>query len=128
MPPHPWTNFEIQNYYQNEPRFNGVSSKDCLLKIKNGAFAINLDEYPDIGTHWIALYVLNNGVTYFDSSDFHETPNIYSNLNVLPNDQQHIRLNKINEVKDYFVAEIKERELMSKDLIILLLLAILISH
>ena len=32
------------------------------------------------------------------------------------NDQQQFRLNKINEIKDYFVAEIKERELMSKRL------------
>ena len=31
-------------------------------------------------------------------------------------DQQHFRLNKINEIKEYFVAEIKERELMSKRL------------
>ena len=36
--------------------------------------------------------------------------------NVYPNDQQHFRLNKINEIKDYFIAEIKERELMSKRL------------
>ena len=46
--------------------------------------------------------------------DSHETPNIYPNLNVPLNDQQHFRLNKINEIKDYFVAEIKERELLSK--------------
>ena len=39
-----------------------------------------------------------------------ETSNRYPNLN----DQQQVRLNKINEIKDYFVAEIKERELMSK--------------
>ena len=32
------------------------------------------------------------------------------------NDQQQFRLNKINEIKDYFVAEIYERELMSKRL------------
>ena len=32
------------------------------------------------------------------------------------NDQQQFRLNKINETKYYFVAEIKERELMSKRL------------
>ena len=44
--------------------------------------------------------------------DFHETPNIYPNLN----DQQQFRLNKTNEIKDYFVAEIKERELMCKRL------------
>ena len=49
--------------------------------------------------------------------DFHETPNMYPNLTASPlNDQQQFRLNKINEIKDYFVAEIKERELMSKRL------------
>ena len=56
---------------------------------------------------------------------------IYPNLNVTPlSDQQQFRLNKINEIKDYFVAELKERELMSKKYLanILLLLSILISH
>ena len=66
MPPHPLTNFEIQKYYQNEPRFNGVYSRDNLPKIKDGAYVINLDEHYDIGTHWFALWV-NNNVTYFDS-------------------------------------------------------------
>ena len=61
------TNFEIQKYYQNESRFNGVYSRDNLPKINDGAYVINLDEYSDIGTHWIVLYVLNNDVTYFDS-------------------------------------------------------------
>ena len=32
------------------------------------------------------------------------------------NDQQQFRLNKINEIKDYFVAEIKEKEWMIKKL------------
>ena len=60
-------NFEIQKYYQNEARFNGVYSRDNLLgKIKDLAYVINLDEYSDIGTHWIALYSLNNDVTCFD--------------------------------------------------------------
>ena len=46
MPPHLLTNFEIQKYYQNEPRFNGVYSRDNLpYKIKDGAYIINLDEY-----------------------------------------------------------------------------------
>ena len=46
-----------------------------------------------------------------------ECSNIYPNLNAAPlSDQQQFRLNKINEIKDYFVAEIKERELMSKRL------------
>ena len=65
IPPHPLTNFEIQKYYQNEPRFNGVYSRDNLPKIKDGAYVINLDEYYDIGTHWVAIYVHNNNVTYF---------------------------------------------------------------
>ena len=63
----PLTNFETQKYYQNEPRFNGVYSRDNLPKIKDGAYIINLDEYSDIGTHWVALWVNNNDVTYFDS-------------------------------------------------------------
>ena len=67
MPPHPLTNFEIQKYYQNEPRFNSVYSRDNLTKIKDGTYLINLDEYSDIGTHWVALFVQNNNVTYFDS-------------------------------------------------------------
>ena len=36
-------------------------------KIKDAAYVINLDEYSDIGTHWIALYVNNKTVTYFDN-------------------------------------------------------------
>ena len=65
MPPHPLTNFEIEKYYQNEPRFNGVYSRDNLQKIKDGPYIINLDEYSDIKTHWIALHIQNNNVTYF---------------------------------------------------------------
>ena len=49
--PHPLTNFEIQEYYKNEPRFNGVYSRDNLPKpIKNRAYVINLGEYEDVGT------------------------------------------------------------------------------
>ena len=55
-------------YYQNEPRLNVIYSRDNLPdKIKDGAYVINLDEYSDTGTHWIALYVNNKTVTYFDS-------------------------------------------------------------
>ena len=58
--PHQLTNFEIQEYYQNKPRFNGVYSRDNLPnKIKDHAYVINLDEYSDIGTRWVALYVNN---------------------------------------------------------------------
>ena len=68
MPPHTLTNFEIQKYYQNEPRFNGVFSRNNLPeKIKDGVYVINLDEYADVGTHWIALFCNGNEIVYFDS-------------------------------------------------------------
>ena len=55
-------------YYKNDVKPNGVYSRDNLPnKIKDGAYVINLDEYSDIGTHWVALWVNNNNVTYFDS-------------------------------------------------------------
>ena len=66
MPPHPLINLEIQKYYQNRPRFNGLYSRDNLPKIKDGVYVTNLDEYSDIGTNWVALYVQNNDATYFD--------------------------------------------------------------
>ena len=82
--PHPLRNFEIQEYYQNEPRFNGVFSRDNLPNsirpkglgsaVKNGAYVINLDEYHDIGTHCVALYVNNKIVTYFDSFGVEHIP------------------------------------------------------
>ena len=74
-PPHPLTNFEIQEYYQNEPRFNGVFSRDNLPNsIKNGAYVINLDEYHYIGTHWVALYVNNKTIIYFDYFEVEHIP------------------------------------------------------
>ena len=55
-------------YYQKEPKFNGVYSRNNLPKIKDGAYVINLDEFKSIGTHWIALYVNgNNNAIYFNS-------------------------------------------------------------
>ena len=74
IPPHFSTNFAIQKYYQNKPRFNGVYFRDNLPKIKEGASIINLDEYSDIGTLWVALYVRNNDVTYFDSFGVEHSP------------------------------------------------------
>ena len=75
MPPHPLTNFEIQRYYQNEPRFNGVFSRNNLpKKIKDGAYVINLDEYADVGTHWIALFCNKNEIIYFDSFGVEHVP------------------------------------------------------
>ena len=55
--PHPVTNFD------NLPN-----------SIKNGAYVINLDEYHDIGTHWVALYVNNKTIIYFDSFEVEHIP------------------------------------------------------
>ena len=75
MPPHPLINFEIQRYYQNEPGFNGVFSRNNLhKKIKAGAYVINLDEYGDVGTHWIALFCNRNKIVYFDSFGVEHVP------------------------------------------------------
>ena len=75
MAPHPLTNFEIQKYYQNEPRFNGVFSRNNLpKKIKDGAYVINLDEYVDVGTHLIALFCNRNETVYFDSFGVDHVP------------------------------------------------------
>ena len=75
LPFHPLTNFDIMDYYKNEPRFNGVYSRDNLPgMIKKGVYVINLDECDDVGTHWIALYVRNNCI-YFDSFGVEHIPN-----------------------------------------------------
>ena len=65
-------------------------SRDNLSdKIKDGAYVINLDEYSDIGTHWIALYVNNKTVTYFESFGIEHTPKEFKkfigNRNILSN-------------------------------------------
>ena len=90
MTPHLLTNFEIQAYYQNEPRFTGVYSRDNLPdKIKDGAYVVNLDEYSDIGTHWVASHVNNKTVTYFDSFGIEhiskEVKKLDNNKNIIAN-------------------------------------------
>ena len=75
MPPHPLTNFEMQKYYQNEPRFNGIYSRNNLPRqIRDGAYIINLDEYTDLGTHWIALFCNRSKIVYFDSFGVEHVP------------------------------------------------------
>ena len=78
---HPLTNFEIQMYYQNEPRFNGAYSRNNFPdKIKDGAYVINLDKYSDIGTHWLALYVNTKTLTSFDSFGVQRIPKEIKNF------------------------------------------------
>ena len=60
MPPHPLTKFEIQDYFKDEPRFNGVYSRDNLPSIQRGAYIINLDHSKNTGTHWVAVFVKSN--------------------------------------------------------------------
>ena len=75
MLPHPLTNFEIQKYYDNEPRFNGVFSRDNLPKeTKDEAYVINLDEHADSDTHRIALFCNRNKIVYFDSFGVEHVP------------------------------------------------------
>ena len=75
IPPHPLINFEIQKYYENEPRFNGVYSRNNLpKKIKDGAYVINFDEYADVDTHWVALFCNRSEIVYFDSFGVENVP------------------------------------------------------
>ena len=75
MPPHPLSNFETQKYYQNTPRFNGVFTRNNLAKkIKDGAYVIKLDEYADVGTHWIDLFCSRSEIVYFDSFGIEHVP------------------------------------------------------
>ena len=66
MLPDSLTNFEIQNYYQNEPNFNRVYLKSNLTNIKNGTYEINFDGHQPVGTHCIVLYVQGDNVSYVD--------------------------------------------------------------
>ena len=75
IPFHPLTNIEISEYYKNEPRFNGVYSRNNLPnKIKKGAYVINLDEYENTGTHWVSLFVKSKYTVYFDSFGVEHIP------------------------------------------------------
>ena len=66
---------EINEYYKNEPKFNGVYSRNNLPnKIKNGAYVINLDEYENTGTHWVSLFFKTNEAIYFDSFGIEHIP------------------------------------------------------
>ena len=83
------------------PDLMGVYSRDNLSdKVKYGAYAINLDEYSDIGTHWIALYVNTKTVTYFDSFGVGHIPKgikkLIDNKNIITNI---FRIQAYNSVK-----------------------------
>ena len=88
--PHLLTNLELEKYYENEPRFNGVYSRNNLpKKIKDGAYVINLDEYEDVGTHWITLFCNKREIVCFDSFGVEHVPEeikkIVGNKNIIAN-------------------------------------------
>ena len=75
LPFHPLTNIEINKYYKNEPRFNGVYSRNNLPnKIKKRVYLIILDEYENTGTHWVSLFVKPKYTVYFDSFGIEHIP------------------------------------------------------
>ena len=120
MPPYPLRNFEIQKYYQNESKFNGAYSRNNLPKIKDGANVINLDVYESIGTHWIALYVDDNNVTYFDSFRVEHVPkeieNFIGNKNIIKNIY---RIQAYNSIKcGYFCIGFIDFMLKDKSLLV----------
>ena len=106
MPFHLLTNIEINEYYKNEPKFNGVYSRNNLPKIiKKGAYVINLDEYANIGTHWTALFLNQNiKITikllkeYLKMNDLELT------------EVDKYRLNEMNKIKYHFSSEINKRK------------------
>ena len=75
MPPHPLTNFEIQKYFENEPRFKRDFWRDNMpKKIKERAYEINPDDYTYVGTHWIALFCNRTEIVYFDNFGVEHVP------------------------------------------------------
>ena len=63
------TNFETQKHYENQPKFNGVYSRNNSAKVKDETYVINLDECKSVGTLWIAWYVNgNNGSASCDGT------------------------------------------------------------
>ena len=86
-PIHPLSNFETEAYYQSKDRFIGVYSRDNLPNIKDGCYVVNLDEYSNIGTPWIALYVNNNsfGIEHIlkEIKKFINNKNIIANIFII---------------------------------------------
>ena len=80
----------MQKYYQNEPNFNGVYSRNNLpKKIKDEAYVINLDECADKGIHWIALFCNRREIVCFDSFGVEYVPEeikeFVGNKNIITN-------------------------------------------
>ena len=57
----------------------------CLKKVKDETYLINLDEYPDVGTHWITLFCNRNEIVYFVSFGVEEIKEFVRNKNIMAN-------------------------------------------
>ena len=70
------TNFEIEKYFKNEPKFIGVYSRNSLpSEARDGGYVVNLDERGATGTHWVAIHINGSKATYFDSFGIEHIPN-----------------------------------------------------
>ena len=73
-PLHPLSNFEITKYFNDEPRFNGIFSRNNLPRIKDRAYVINLDDKNSKETHWVSWFVDKNLAVYLDSFGIEDIP------------------------------------------------------
>ena len=75
-----WVIKEYKNIIKNKPRFNGgllmMGFRNNLPTIQDRVYMINLDEHKSVGTHWIALYISDNNVNYFDSFGVEHIPQV----------------------------------------------------
>ena len=112
MLPHILKSFEIKKYYQNKPKFNCVYWRTNLPKVNDGAYVIDLDEFKSIGSHWLALCVNNNNITYFNSFGVAHIPKeikrFIGNKNIITN------IYRI-QAYDSIMCEYFRTDLMSKD-------------
>ena len=70
----PLTNFKIEKYYQNEPNFKGASSRNNLCNIKDGTYAINLDQKKSKGSNLIVLCANGDNLINFNRSRLEYIP------------------------------------------------------
>ena len=109
--------FRIQTYDSIMCGYFCIGFINFMLAGKTLADFTNLFSPNNFKKMMIKFYTILYQCLKMAECNSHETCNVYPNLNAVPlHDQQQFRLNKINEIKDYLVAEIKERELMSKRL------------
>ena len=58
VPLHSLNNIEITNYFSNEPRFNGIFSRNNLLKIKDRVYVINMDDKNNKGSEYTLAFII----------------------------------------------------------------------